>query len=98
VLEDKRSYIFKDKQMHLHDQLDRDGKIVAEFWTTADAPGKHFGGKKPLYLLVNERTRGAAEAFAYDLQQYVKRAVVWARQRGDARVAAKQRVSRQLQT
>jgi hypothetical protein len=38
VLEDKRSYIFKDKQLHLHDQLDRDGKIVAEFWTRPMRP------------------------------------------------------------
>jgi hypothetical protein len=99
LLEDKRSYFFKDKQLHLHDQLDRDGKVVAEFWTSADAPGKRYGGKKPLYLLVNERTRGAAEAFAYDLQQYVKRAVVvGAPTLGDARTGAKQRVSRQLQT
>ncbi|MYM25273.1 hypothetical protein GTP46_21820 [Duganella sp. FT135W] len=99
VLTDKRSYIFMDKQLHLHDQLDRDGHIVAEYWTSADAPGKHFGGKKPLYLLVNERTSGAAEAFAYDLQQYVKRAVVvGAPTLGDARIGAKQRVSRQLQT
>lgn len=99
VMADKRSFFFADKQLHLHDQLDRDGKVVAEFWTSADAPGKRYGGKKPLYLLVNERTRGAAEAFAYDLQQYVKRAVVvGAPTLGDARVAAKQRVSRQLQT
>jgi len=99
VLEDKRSYVFKDKQLHLHDQIDRDGKVVAEFWTSADAPGKRFGGKKPLYLLVNEQTRGAAEAFAFDLQQYVKRAVVvGAPTAGDARAGVRQRVSRQLQT
>lgn len=97
VLEDKRSYVFKDRQLHLHDLLDRDGRVVAEFWTSADAPGKHYGGNKPLYLLVNERTSGAAEAFAFDLQQYVKRAVVvGAPTAGDARMGARQRVSRQL--
>lgn len=99
LLEDKRSFIFKDRQLHLHDQLDREGRIVAEFWTSADAPGKRYGGKKPLYLLVNERTSGAAEAFAFDLQQYAKRAVlVGVPTAGDARVGAKQRVSRHLQT
>ena len=99
VLADTRSYIFKDKQLHLHDQIDRDGKVVAEYWTSAETPGKRFGGKKPLYLLVSEQTRGAAEAFAYDLQQYVKRAIViGAPTAGDARAGAKQRVSRQLQT
>ncbi|SHM31543.1 Peptidase family S41 [Duganella sacchari] len=99
LLVDRRSYIFKDKQIHLHDQVDREGKVMAEYWTTADAPGKHFGGYKPLYLLVNERTSSAAEAFAYDLQQYYQRAVIVGMPTmGDARVAAKQRVSRQLQT
>jgi hypothetical protein len=99
LLTDRRSYIFMDKQIHLHDQVDRSGKVSAEFWTTADVPGKRFGGRKPLYVLVSERTSGAAEAFAYDLQQYVKRAVVvGAPTAGDARVGWSQRVSRQLQT
>ncbi|MYM66384.1 hypothetical protein GTP45_05980 [Pseudoduganella sp. FT55W] len=99
LLVDKRSYIFADKQIHLHDQLDREGRVVTEFWTSAEVPGKRYGGKKPLYLLVNERTSGAAEAFVFDLQQYVKRAVVvGAPTAGDARVSAKQRVSRHLQT
>jgi hypothetical protein len=99
VLSDRRSYLIPDKQLHLHDQIDRNGKVVAEFWTTADVAGRRFGGRKPLYVLVNERTSDAAEAFAYDLQQYVKRAVVvGAPTLGDARVGAKQRISRQLQT
>jgi C-terminal processing protease CtpA/Prc len=99
LLEDKRSYFFKDKQIHLHDQLDRSGRVVEEFWTSADVAGRRYGGVKPLYLLVNDRTSSAAEAFAYDLQQYVKRAVVvGAPTTGDARVNTKQRVSRQLQT
>ena len=72
---------------------------MEEFWTSADVAGRRYGGSKPLYLLVNDRTTGAAEAFAYDLQQYVKRAVViGSPTAGDARVGAKQRVSRQLQT
>jgi hypothetical protein len=99
LLVDKRSYFFRDKQLHLHDQIDRDGRIVQEYWTTAEVSGKRFGGNKPLYVLVNDRTSGAAEAFAYDLQQYVKRAVIVGSPTvGDARVGAKQRISRQLQT
>jgi C-terminal processing protease CtpA/Prc len=99
LLVDKRSYIFADKQIHLHDQIDRDGKVVAEYWTSAEVAGRRFGGVKPLYLLVGERTSAAAEGFAYDLQQYVKRAVVvGSSTAGDARVGGKQRVSRHLQT
>jgi hypothetical protein len=99
LLVDRRSYIFRDQQLHLHDQIDRSGKVMAEYWTTADVAGKRFGGNKPLYVLVNDRTSAAAEGFAYDLQQYVKRAVVVGTPtQGDARVGAKQRISRQLQT
>lgn len=99
LLVDQRSYIFPDKQLHLHDQIDREGHVMAEYWTTSDVAGKRFGGYKPLYVLVNEKTNNAAEGFAYDLQQYVKRAVVvGAPTLGDARVGVKQRISRQLQT
>lgn len=110
LLVDKRSYVFKDPQVHLHDQLDRDGRVVAEYWTTIELAGKRFGGDKPLYLLVNDRTSGAAEGFAYDLQKYVNRpaipsgpttaraVVIGSPTLGDARVGSKQRISRQLQT
>jgi C-terminal processing protease CtpA/Prc len=99
LLVDKRSFFFRSQQIHLHDQIDRSGRVVQEYWTSADVAGKRFGGNKPLYILVNDRTSGAAEAFAYDLQQYVKRAVVvGAPTMGDARVGATQRISRQLQT
>ncbi|SDF46677.1 MULTISPECIES: S41 family peptidase [unclassified Duganella] len=109
LLVDQRSIIFKDAQIHLHDQIDRSGRVVAEYWTYANVSGKRFGGVKPLYLLVSNRTSGAAEAFAYDLQQYMRRAiasgksgqralVIGAPTLGDARVGSKQRISRQLQT
>jgi hypothetical protein len=99
LLVDRRSYIFRDKQIHLHDQIDREGRVQAEFWTRDDVAGRRFGGYKPLYLLVNDKTSAAAEGFAYDLQQYVKRAVVVGTPTlGDARVGVKQRISRQLQT
>lgn len=109
LLVDQRSILFKDAQIHLHDQIDRSGRVVAEYWTYANVAGKRFGGVKPLYLLVNQRTSGAAEAFAYDLQQYQRRAIASGKsgQRalvigtptlGDARIGSKQRIARQLQT
>ncbi len=38
-------------------------------------PGRHFGGKKPLFILTSKSTFSAAEALAYDLQA-LKRAVI----------------------
>lgn len=109
LLDDRRNFVFKDQQIHLHDQLDRDGRVTAEFWTSADLAGRRFGGDKPLYLLVNDRTSAAAEGFAFDLQHYERRTrvgrpdkpravVVGSPTTGDARVGTKQRISRQLQT
>ncbi|NGZ85453.1 S41 family peptidase [Duganella aceris] len=96
VLTDTRSYVIIDKQIHLHDQVDRDGKVVTEYWTRADVAGKRFGGRKPLYVLVSERTGAAAEGFAYDLQQYKRAVVVGAPTQGDAQVRAAPPVSRHL--
>ncbi|TFW15766.1 S41 family peptidase [Duganella callida] len=97
LLDDKRSYVFKDKRLHLHDQVDRDGRALQEYWTDDDLRGARFGGDKPLFVLISERTSGAAEAFAYDLQQYQGRAVVvGAPSAGDAVVGASQPLSRQL--
>jgi C-terminal processing protease CtpA/Prc len=97
VLTDTRSYFVADKQIHLHDQVDRSGRVIAEYWSRADVAGKRYGGKKPLYLLVSDRTSAAAEAFVYDLQQYNKRAVVvGAPTLGDARVRATSPLSRHL--
>jgi C-terminal processing protease CtpA/Prc len=96
VLTDTRSYVIIDKQIHLHDQVDRDGKAVNEYWTRAEVAGKRFGGRKPLYVLVNERTGAAAEGFAYDLQQYKRAVVVGAPTMGDAQVRAAPQISRHL--
>jgi C-terminal processing protease CtpA/Prc len=96
VLTDTRSYFFADKQVHLHDQADRSGRAVVEYWTRSEVPGRRFGGKKPLYVLVNERTSAAAEGFAYDLQQYKRAVVIGAPTLGDAQVRVTAPVSRHL--
>jgi C-terminal processing protease CtpA/Prc len=96
VLSDTRSYFFRDKQLHLHNQVDRGGRVSAEYWTRAEVPGQRFGGKKPLYLLVNERTSAAAEGFAYDLQQYKRAVVVGSPTLGDAQIRATAPISRHL--
>ena len=96
LITDNRSYFFKDKQVHLHDQIDRSGSAVAEYWTSAEVAGKRFDSKKPIYVLVNERTSGAAEAFAYDLQQFKRAAIIGAPTLGDAYTQTSAAVSRHL--
>jgi C-terminal processing protease CtpA/Prc len=96
VLTDTRSYFFADKRLRLHDQVDRNGRTVAQYWTRDDVPGKRFGGKKPLYILVNNRTSAAAEGFAYDLQQYQRAVVIGAPTLGDAQLRQATAISRHL--
>lgn len=96
VLTDTRSYFFKDKQLKLHSQVDRSGGAVAEYWTRAEVPGRRFDGKKPLYVLVNDRTSAAAEGLAYDLQQYKRAIVIGAPTQGDAQIRASTPIARHL--
>lgn len=44
--------------------------------TPAWVPGRHYGGTKPVYVLISKRTFSAAEGFAYDLQALGRAVVV----------------------
>lgn len=68
------SYLF-DARTHLNDVYWREGPRVEQFWTDHQAPGKHFGQQKALYVLTGGQTFSAAEEFCYDLQQ-LKRATL----------------------
>lgn len=52
--------------------------------TPAWVPGRRYGGDKPLYILISERTFSAAEGFAYDLQALGRATVVGERSGGGA--------------
>jgi hypothetical protein len=69
------SYFFDDRPVHLLDELDRSGKVTDSFITTTKLTGPRYGSQRPLYILVDEETASAAEAFAYGLQKQ-KRAVI----------------------
>jgi hypothetical protein len=64
-----------DGPAELSGKYDRPTDKLTRSFTAEWVPGRRFGTKKPVYLLISKRTFSAAEAFAYDLQA-LKRAVV----------------------
>jgi hypothetical protein len=69
------SYFFEDRPVHLLDELDRNGKVTDSFITTTELVGPRYGSERPLYVLVDEETASASEAFVYGLQRQ-KRAII----------------------
>ena len=47
---------------------DRPSDTLKSSHTPVWVPGRRFGGKKPVFILISKSTFSAAEAFAYDLQ------------------------------
>jgi hypothetical protein len=68
------SYLF-DAPAHLNDMVDRDGKVVEEFWTLASVPGRRFAQELPVFVLTSAYTFSGAEEFCYNLQN-LKRATI----------------------
>jgi len=68
------SYLF-DQPTHLNSMVDRNGKVVEEYWTVSEIPGKHFAPDLPVYVLTSNRTFSGAEEFSYNLKN-LKRATI----------------------
>lgn len=68
------SYLF-DSRTHLNDMVDRDGKVVEEYWTLDSVPGKRVRADVPIYILTSGYTFSGAEEFTYNLKN-LKRATV----------------------
>ena len=68
------SYLF-DKPTHLNDMIDREGKIVEEYWTLETVPGKRFAPDLPVFVLTSNYTFSGAEEFSYNLKN-LKRATI----------------------
>lgn len=68
------SYLFESKT-HLNDMVDRDGKIVEEYWTLESVPGPRPKANIPVYVLTSARTFSGAEEFSYNLKN-LKRATL----------------------
>lgn len=68
------SYFF-DAPTHLNDMYDRESKLVEEYWTLEQVPGKRFAPDLPIYVLTSSRTFSGAEEFSYNLKN-LKRATL----------------------
>jgi len=62
------SYLFGKKKVHLNDLYYRRNDETTEYWTDPEVSGKHFGGKKPIYVLTSNQTFSGGEEFAYNLR------------------------------
>ena len=69
------SYLFEAERQPLTGVYDRPSDTLTQRFTQPFVPGKRFGGKKPVYVLISEKTFSAAEALAYNLQA-LERAVI----------------------
>lgn len=70
------SYLFGPTPVHLNDLFKRDNHSTRAFWTLRDLPGRRFGPKKPVYVLVSKNTVSGGEELAYDLQSLHRAKVV----------------------
>ncbi len=68
------SYLFEQKT-HLNDMVDREGKVVEEYWTVESVPGQRPAANIPVYVLTSKRTFSGAEEFSYNLKN-LKRATI----------------------
>jgi C-terminal processing protease CtpA/Prc len=76
------AYLFDDGT-HLVDVQPRHGELV-QFRTPPYAPGRRFGGRKPIWVLTGPVTFSAGEELAYDLQQLGRATIVGEATRGGA--------------
>lgn len=62
------SYLFGKKKVHLNDLYYRRNDETTRFFTDPTAPGKHYGPRKPIYVLTSGETFSGGEEFAYNLR------------------------------
>jgi hypothetical protein len=68
------SYLF-DEKTHLNDMVDRDGKIVEEYWTLPEIASDAKVASTPVYVLTSSHSFSGAEEFTYNLKN-LKRATI----------------------
>lgn len=72
---------------------DRPSNTTTRTFTAATVPGRRYGGRKPVFILVSKRSFSAAEQFAYDLQAMGRAVVVGEQTGGGAHPTAQHAVA-----
>jgi hypothetical protein len=75
---------FVDQRTRLNDIWSRDTGSSTQFWTEDRLDGKRYGGKKPVFILVDRDTKSASEDFAYTMQALKRATVIGSRTWGGA--------------
>jgi hypothetical protein len=75
---------FVDRRTRLNDIWSRDTGASTQFWTEDRLEGKRYGGKKPVFILVDGDTKSGTEDFAYTMQALKRATVVGSRTWGGA--------------
>lgn len=75
---------FVDRRTRLNDVFDRASGKTTQHRTQDRLDGRHYGGKKPVAILVGPRTGSAGEDFAYTMQALKRATVVGKRTWGGA--------------
>ena len=69
------SYLF-DEPTHLNDIYEREGEKTRQWWTLPHVPGRRYGVRKPVYVLVSKNTFSGGEEFAYNLKNLRRATIV----------------------
>jgi hypothetical protein len=86
------SYLFGQQSLLLNSIYWRDDNTTQEFWTQPQAPGKHFGDQKPVYVLTSRVTFSAGEECADILQSRLRAIVIGEKTDGGAHPGASYRL------
>jgi C-terminal processing protease CtpA/Prc len=86
------SYLF-DRRTHLNDMVDRDGKVVEEYWTLDSVPGDRLAADAPVYVLTSKRTFSGAEEFSYNLKHLKRGTIVGETTGGGAHPVRMERIT-----
>ena len=78
-----QSYLFEEPT-HLNDMVDREGEVVAEYWTLEEVPGRRFDLEVPVFVLTSDYTFSGGEEFAYNLQNLGRAVVIGEKTGGGA--------------
>ncbi len=87
------SFLFATQPVHLNSLYWRPTDATHQWWTSAYVPGRRYGPRKPVYVLIGPRTFSAAEEFAYNLKNLKRATLVGETSGGGAHIGGFHRLT-----